>query len=373
MGWTQLRIDRRVAMVLALALLIAAAATAQGHLRALGRFDGDLAWQRPHADAVADWALNSAGARYSSGAGDLFDHEWTLVSCQMAVLGLGQLTLEHPELGDTYLPAMASCSDWLVSEGARRFGTAKWGEDFLSDEAPAGSHAYMGYIALALSMHRRVQADPSWAPVHDRMLDRLEVVLQRPIHQIETYPGEVYPADIASAIGAVGLAGRPVHSVAARFRAAAVDPDSGLLYQALRATTGGAADDPRGSGTAIASYFLGHADPGLSADLCRSLKVDRVVGISGVREYREGAHGWGDVDSGPVVFGLGVSATGFALGCSRMHGDRGRFVRMHRTAGIFGVPTSTRRGRWYWTGGSIGNSILLAMMTAPPVQGAGAE
>lgn len=338
----------------------------QGTRRAHARFDGDLAWQRPHADAVADWALNHAGARSQSGAGDLFDHEWTLVSCQMAVLGLSQLIHEHPELRDDYLPAMGTCSDWLISEEARQFGTARWGEDVLGPQAPRGAHAYAGYLALALAMHRTVEPEVPWAADLTRLLDRLERVVERDLHRIETYPGEAYPADIASVLGALGLDGREPTAALARFRAEARDPATGLLHQSLDPRTGGKGP-PRGSGTAIAAYFLSFADHPLSEELYRALPVDRVAGVSGIREYPPGASGWGDVDSGPVVLGLGVSATGFGLAGARVHGDRATYVRLHRTAGLFGLPAPTRQGgRWYVLGGSIGNSILLAMMTASP-------
>ena len=345
-------------------VLVLAGLYIDGGRRAHGRFDGELAWQRPHADAVAAWATSSAGERSTSGAGDLFDQEWTLVSCQMAVLGLGQLVVAHPELRDDYLPAMQSCSSWMLTPDARAFGTGRWGEDALGPARPEGSHAYLGYVALALAMHRRVDPDVPWAGDHDRMLEVLARSVEGSTHRIRTYPGETYPADIAAVIGALGLAGYDPTAAVARFRVAAVHPQTGLLYQSLHPSTG-APGIPRGSGTAIASYFLSFADPQLSRQLYGSLQVRRAFGVSGVREYPDGVSGWGDVDSGPVVFGLGVSTTGFALAGARQHGDRPTFVRLHRTAGAFGLPVPTPSGRWYLTGGSIGNAILLAMMTAP--------
>ncbi len=314
---------------------------------------------------MAAWAVDAAGERSHSGAGDLFDQEWTLVTCQMAVLGLGQLTLEHPELGDRYLPAMRSCSRWLASPTARAFGTRKWGEDVLGDDEPTGTHAYAGYAALALSLHRKVEPDPPWAADHERLLDRLEVAVDRPLPQIETYPGETYPADIAAVLGALALGGRDVDAAVADFRERAVHPSTGLLYQSFDPRSGRPRDDPRGSGTAIAAYFLAPASPALSRELTDALLDDRFLVVHGIREYPRDTSGWGDVDSGPVIMGLGVSATGFAMAGARMHGRRERFVRLHRTAGWFGLPVPTPSGRWYGSGGSLGNAILLAMMTAP--------
>ncbi len=83
-----------------------------------------------------------------------------------------------------------------------------------------------------------------------------------------------------------------------------------------------------------------------------------------MREYPTGQAGWGDIDSGPVVFGVGISSTGFALAQARGSGDRTTYRQLFRTSWLFGAPIQTRNGRRYATGGAIGNAILLAMLTA---------
>jgi hypothetical protein len=72
------------------------------------------------------------------------------------------------------------------------------------------------------------------------------------------------------------------------------------------------------------------------------------------------------VDSGPVVLGVSVSATGFALAPYRAFGHPASFERVFRTATLFGMPTATANGSWYRTGGPIGNALLFAMMTSGP-------
>ena len=77
--------------------------------------------------------------------------------------------------------------------------------------------------------------------------------------------------------------------------------------------------------------------------------------------------GAGDIDSGPVVLGFGVSASGFAIGASRAHGDRETFTGLYATAHLFGAPWDEDGSRTYATGGPIGDAILFAMLTAPRV------
>jgi hypothetical protein len=184
--------------------------------------------------------------------------------------------------------------------------------------------------------------------------------------------------DVASAVGAVALAARLEGADPSRDEAviaglalvrSAVDPQTGLLVQAIDPGTGGAADGPRGSGTFLASYFLLAADPELSYSLYQAGRRElggSALGFAAMRERPASAPGRGDIDSGPIVFGFGVSATGFALAGARAFGDRETFTSLYATASLFGVP-STREdgGKRFIAGGPLGDAILCAMATAP--------
>ncbi len=144
---------------------------------------------------------------------------------------------------------------------------------------------------------------------------------------------------------------------------------SGYLFQS--AGRGGRAhESPRGSGTALAAYLLVLRRPAprprLAGALARTGHTS-LVGFGAVREYAPGAAGHGDIDSGPVVLGVSVSATGFALAAARQSGDRDRYHALYRTAALFGVPVRAQgRERRFVTGGALGDAILLAMLTARP-------
>ncbi len=334
-------------------------------------FDGDRDVQIPLADAVAERALRLGGHAGIGTGSARFDGEWDLGTCQMTVLGLSQVIGQHPETRERYLPAIDACLDWLITPEARAFGTRAWGTDGL-DELD-GNHAYMGYIAMALGARRLLGDDPRYDPVHDRLSVALARGLEGPVHRFRTYPNESYPVDQSTVVGAVELhmrtTGADHREVLAdwmrRYRVASVDPESGMLFQSLSAETGAALDRPRGSGTAFAAYFLKDADPELSRELYGSLRHANYLGLGGVLEYPAGEFGMGDVDSGPVLLGVSVSATGFGMAGARIWDDRTSYRRTYRTAHLFGVPF---RGR-FLTGGGIGNAIMLAMMTAPaPLQ-----
>ncbi|MEM9696331.1 MAG: hypothetical protein AAGA56_27550, partial [Myxococcota bacterium] len=150
-----------------------------------------------------------------------------------------------------------------------------------------------------------------------------------------------------------------------------VDPRSGLLIQSVRAD-GTPLDSPRGSGTALASYFLSFVDSARARDLydaaMRSLG-DRILGFGALREYPPGAPGGaGDIDSGPLIAGFSISATGFALAGAKRFGDEATFASLWATARLFGAPRQRGGALHFATGGPLGDAILFAMLTARPTE-----
>jgi hypothetical protein len=194
---------------------------------------------------------------------------------------------------------------------------------------------------------------------------------------IETYPGETWPPDVAAVAGSIGLYARAtgrdhgpmLERWAERFARCAIDR-SGYLVQRVRSGSCAALDAPRGSGTAIAAYFVGFAQPTLSRRLHAALIASghrSLLGFGALREYAPGYSGSGDVNAGPVVLGVSVGATGFGIGAARTHGDRELYRELVRTLYLFGVPVERGGRQWFATGGALGNALVLAMLTARPL------
>jgi len=305
-----------------------------------------------------------------------FDGEWAFGTYLMATLGLGQVVLSHPEERARLLPAMRQSTEQLTQNQTNAFGTEAWGNVGLDTLARGHGHGYLGYANLSLSMLRLLEPDMAQAKLHDELTEALAQRLAEAPHALfETYPGEAYPPDMSMVAGSIALhdcaLGLPERSFMPAWRRAFsryVDPDSGLLYQAADAATGTPIGPPRGSGAAIAAYSLAFADRALSERLYAGLRRQavNVLGFGMMREYPAGHAGTGDIDSGPVLFGVGVSATGFALAGARLYGDDALFTQLYRTVELFGVPLGDAEGRHFMSGGPLGNAILLAMTTATP-------
>jgi hypothetical protein len=337
-------------------------------------FDGDRTTTLALATSVARWAETDLAPPAFATGSRRFDGEWLFGTYMMAAMGFGQIVLEHPEERDTSLARMETCLDAMLSERARAFDREGWhGEDPL---ASSGGHvAYLGYAGLALGLHRVLRPSSRFADVDDRIVAMLAKRIDAsPTGFVATYPGEVYPVDNASALGAIALHARatrkPVPPAVAKGLAAlasrGIDPASGLVFQAVSATDASPRDAARASGTALAAYFLAFADGEVSRGLWKALETKQLRTVLGFGAVLEGSRG--DIDSGPVVLGFGVSATGFALGASRIHGDRDTFASLYATAHLFGAPFDEEGTRTHATGGAIGDAILFAMMTAPRIE-----
>jgi hypothetical protein len=294
----------------------------------------------------------------------------------MTIMGLSQIVQSHPELRDRYLPALRDAGNKIADPMTLDYAAHAYGHNGIVTMNPGEGHAYLGYVNLALGMLRAVDPETPLVALHDRLSKELAARLfASTTGLIETYPGETWPPDVAAVAGSVGLHAKltgesttaSLAAWAARFAKCAIAED-GYLIQRVKSGTCKAADAPRGSGTAVAAYFLGFADRALSARLYGAISAGErsLFGFGAVREYAAGLSGNGDGNSGPVLLGVSIGATGFGLGAAASHGDRKLFRRLYRTTYLFGVPHTVDERRSFLLGGALGNALLLAMLTARP-------
>ncbi len=342
--------------------------------------------------AASDWAAGDARVQSRLAEGliafetrerrnttNRFVGEWALVTHQMTALGLAQVALAHPELRPRYAPIVTKAATNSFLPEMRDFGTKAWNEDALATLNGDHGHAYLAYSALAVGMARVL--DPAFPKEIARQHDALIAAYERRLLAsktglIETYPREAYPTDVAAVAAAIAVHGRATgtrHDAvlalwAKGVREFQIDAKSGLVIQLMDAKTGAAHDAPRGSGTGLAAYFAGFADRSIARLLADGLFRHRstFLGFGAIREYADGFHGRGDVDSGPVILGVSVAATGFALAPARAFGRTDELTSIYRTVDLFGLPIGFGDQRRFATGGPIGNALLLAFLTSGP-------
>lgn len=343
--------------------------------------DGDAAAPRALARQVAATVRRGISEKDFTNDDALFRNEWLFGTYQTGAIGLIQVAAQLPDSPErTALVDAANLAiERVLSAEVRAFDAQKWGADPIDSlEADRGHAAYLGYLNLTLGLHRTHLRSQRWTELNDSISASLARRLALSPHRIiETYPGEAYPIDNSAAVASVLLNARlngkapeaETLEALAHYRGKWRDPKTGMLFQAI-SPDGMPGDSPRASGTALAALWLAHADPALGRELFNALakgQADDLLGFGYIREYETG--GWdkpGDVDSGPLVFGASISATGFCLGTARMFDDYFLFRSLYRTAHLVGTPVGRLDGSLTFTaGGPLGNSLMLMLLTTP--------
>ncbi len=330
------------------------------------------------AEGVADWLEAGAPTTEFTTGSALFDSEWHFGTWQMAGLGFAEHAATHPEDRARDLGRMDLCIERLFAAEARAFDKTSWGVDPLDAlNDPRGHMAWLGYTNLVLSARRALDPHGPWAKENDALSAALTRRFDAQLAP-ETYPGERYPVDMAAGAASLMLRaralGEPLPALLTAWTSALrsrwiVD---GVLVQSV-AQDGSATDKPRGSGSFLAAWFLSWGDPALGAELYRgaSARLFTTLGpLGAMREYPPGVDGGGDIDSGPIVAGMGVSATGFAIGAALASGDEATAKTLTATATLVGRPVDERGARHWATGAALGgaplaDAILFAMMATP--------
>jgi hypothetical protein len=195
---------------------------------------------------------------------------------------------------------------------------------------------------------------------------------------LEAYPGQAWPVDTVVALAALASAGSVTGDDHAELRrrwvaatAADLDPNTGLLPHRVDPATGAVLQRGRGSSQSLIQRFWPLVDPaGAAASYSRFREhfLTREFGIVAVREYPHGVDGSGDVDSGPLLFGVSVSATVVTIGAAQANGDESLAATLTNQVDTFGVPV-TWRGERRYAGGvlPVGDAFVIWARATVPV------
>ena len=115
-----------------------------------------------------------------------------------------------------------------------------------------------------------------------------------------------------------------------------MDRDIGLPWSEVTGKAKGARD-PRGCALSWQTRYLRELDPALAADWWSRYKdvflVDRLL-LVGFREWPPGRDRRADIDSGPIVQGVGSAATALAISAARAMDDELLAKRLEATASL---------------------------------------
>ncbi len=152
-----------------------------------------------------------------------------------------------------------------------------------------------------------------------------------PSLHLDAYPGMAWPCDNVMALASLklhdalyGTNYQDVIDAWVAFTKQHLDPATGMIVHRIDGRTGAMLLAARASSQVYIHALL----PELSADFAReqyakfrSLFVANWFGYLPVREYPHGASGRGDVDTGPLIFGISPSATTVSIAAARANSD----------------------------------------------------
>ncbi len=193
---------------------------------------------------------------------------------------------------------------------------------------------YRSHLNLILGARDALGPDPEPA-VHEALTRQLaEESLSAPTRHVASYASSPYrwPADQAATLASLArydaahgtaLHQAPLEAWKTYVQTKALDEKLGLPWSEATGKAKGA-KQPRGCAQSWVTRYLTELDPPLAAkwwSAYRAHYFTRTGPFAGFREWPPGVQHPADVDSGPILLGVGVAASAFAIGAARSQGD----------------------------------------------------
>ncbi len=326
------------------------------------------------------WLKKEMGRENFKTGSDRFNGEWLFGTYLMTAIGKCQYALNFPEKAPLLKADIEKALLIIQETDLKQFDIEAWGDDpFAFNNNDHG--AYLGYYNLALSLYsftcNRLKLEQNHKlqtlnfNTSNFLANRLK---QAKNSMLQSYPDEYYSVDNCAIIASINLFDQannnPLREINKKwredFKAICLDKTSGTLIQALN-KNGEVVDPARASGTFLGIFFLSFTDRELAKEIYFNAKKEyltSILGFGAVKEHQAGTTVTnGDIDSGPVVFNLGLSPIGFMLGCARIFEDEESFSKLYATCFLGGAPLSGEKWNWK-TAGPVGDTILFSMLTS---------
>lgn len=313
-----------------------------------------------------------------------YQEEWAIGTLSMFGSALANLAFEFPDRVGEHQQMVRLLIRRMLEPDIRIFEERFWHEDALDSlEGDNGHIGYLGHLNYLLGIDQLLGGDETYRSLHADISTALaRRIDRRPAKYLETFPGQIFIPDNAVVLASLALfdlteraKARPEHfrgTIASWLdytRSQLLDPETGIIVPWVDAN-GRPVGSPRGSYATWNVFYLLQIDLAFARDqasrIRASLLVRALPGACAVREYLLGHEGGGDIDSGPVIFGLSTSGTGFGMSSARALQDADLLHCLLATGELIGSTISSDAGRRYLVAPLIGDAIVLAMRTAIP-------
>lgn len=141
-----------------------------------------------------------------------------------------------------------------------------------------------------------------------------------------------------------------------------MDAGTGLLCTYVDAETIQQIQGARGISTMYGLHFLRDVDAGFATEQYRRARqyfIREIFGVAAVREFPPGNGDAGDIDSGPLVYGFGPSASGFAIAATAVMQDASTAKALLKAAVVAGLPELRSGELAYTIMPPVGQAVIL--------------
>ena len=199
---------------------------------------------------------------------------------------------------------------------------------------------------------------------------------------LASYRNQVWPCDTLPGIHAMCVYDRVAGETryaefVARWLAEVsrkLSPEFGMIAHVADPGSGAPLGSPRATSQTIILRFLADIDPAFASEQYGRFQAhfqDRVLGVPAIREYPHGISGCGDVDSGPLIAGISVSATVVGMGVAQIYGDREFSRAISQVGEAVGFPLGFRTRRYLGGVLPVGDAFVIHATAARPWLGTG--
>jgi hypothetical protein len=249
--------------------------------------------------------------------------------------------------------------------------------------SPAYGVFYTGWrnylLAGILLLQAPAQLDAQELAIFEEQCDQIARALEaNPTPFLQAYPGASWPVDTFPALVSLQTHTQlvddryePVIEAWVESLHEHLDPRAGLLPHLVDYRTGRQIQGARATSQVLILRFLLDIDPDFGIAQYQAFRARYVVylwGLPGVLEYPQGVYGQtGDVDSGPLIKGVSLSATAIMLGTSRVYGDVTVSDAIWHAGEFLGFPVRYGGMKRYWLGQMpVGDAFAVWSKTAVP-------
>lgn len=216
---------------------------------------------------------------------------------------------------------------------------------------PENGIFYLGWKNYLLSKILLLDANFKGSDVYNKMYNYncesiVNALKSKNTPFLESYRNQAWPADMCVAMASLSnyekINDNRYKSVIKNWVAeikSNIDPKTGLIPHKVNPENSKMIEGARGCSISLIIKMLSEIDLDFSKEQYKNYKkhfMTTSFGLPSINEYRRGTTGTGDIDSGPVIFGVGFSGTIVSIGTFAVMGDYDLAEKQYKTINAFG-------------------------------------